>query len=197
MIGWEKTMTRNSWTGLGGKRLPDSTSAVSRPHRWKHVQAVGAKAERLAPAFGNDGTLLAASAWLHDIGYAPEFQRSGFHHLDGAQAVERLKGAPRLAALIANHSGGALEAPLRGLERDMRAYPDEEGPIRDALWTCDMTTSPRGEPLDFEERLRDIVDRYGPDHPVPRSILAAAEQIRQAIDRTRNRAAAAGISVDF
>ena len=70
---------------------------------------------------------------LHDIGYAPELQRSGFHHLDGAQAVERLKGEARLAALIANHSGGALEAPLRGLEREMRAYPDEGGPIRDAL----------------------------------------------------------------
>ena len=104
-----------------------------RAHRWKHVQAVGAKAERLAPAFGNDGPLLAASAWLHDIGYAPELQRSGFHHLDGAQAVERLKSDTRLAALIANHSGGALEAPLRGLEREMRAYPDEGGPIRDAL----------------------------------------------------------------
>ena len=161
------------------------------------MQAVGAKAERLSPVFGNDGPLLAASAWLHDIGYAPELQRSGFHHLDGAQAVERLKGEARLAALIANHSGGALEAPLRGLEREMRAYPDEGGPIRDALWTCDMTTSPRGEPLDFEQRLRDIVDRYGPDHPVPRSILAAAEQIREAIDRTRDRAAAAGLSVDF
>jgi hypothetical protein len=168
-----------------------------RAHRWRHVQALGAKAERLALAFGKDGPLLVASAWLHDISYAPELQRSGFHHLDGAQAVERLKGEARLAALIANHSGGALEAPLRGLEREMRAYPDEGGPIRDALWTCDMTTSPSGEPLDFEERLRDIVDRYGPDHPVPRSILAVAEQIREAIDRTRDRAAAAGVSVDL
>jgi hypothetical protein len=147
--------------------------------------------------FGNDGPLLIAAAWLHDIGYAPEFRRTGFHHLDGARVMERSPGGSRLAALVANHSGGAWEAPLRGLSREMSAYPDEESPIRDALWTCDMTTGPTGKPVTFDTRLRDIVDRYGPEHSVARSILAAAGTIDEAITRTRGRARAWGLQPDF
>jgi hypothetical protein len=60
-----------------------------------------------------------------------------------------------------------------------------------------MTTSPVGEPVDFEERLREITERYGPEHTVPRAIAAAGDEIRAAIRRTRARAKAYGIEVDF
>jgi HD superfamily phosphodiesterase len=56
-----------------------------RERRWRHVRAVGVKAELLAPAFGVDGPLLSASAWLHDIGYAPPIQQTGFHPIGGAR----------------------------------------------------------------------------------------------------------------
>ena len=53
--------------------------------RWAHTTAVASRAEGLAllvpPA---DRRLLVAAAYLHDIGYAPELQTSGFHPLDGA-----------------------------------------------------------------------------------------------------------------
>jgi hypothetical protein len=164
--------------------------------RWPHVQAVGAKAEMLAPAFGSEGPLLIAAGWLHDIGYAPGLCITGFHHIDGARALEECKVDPRLPALVANHSAGALEAPMRGLGTEMLAYPDEESSVRDALWTCDMTTSPTGEPIQFDDRLRDIIARYGPDHSVSRSISSAADEIRAAIERTRRRAQMAGLDVD-
>ena len=45
--------------------------------RWRHVQAVAGKADQLAPAYGPDGWLLVASAWLHDIGYAWRIARTG------------------------------------------------------------------------------------------------------------------------
>jgi hypothetical protein len=168
-----------------------------RDRRWKHVQAVGAKGEAITPAFGSDGELLAAAAWLHDLGYAPSLAKTGFHHLDGARAVRDLGMDSQLPGLVANHSGGALEAPMRGLACELAEFPDAGGPVRDALWACDMTTSPTGDPIEFEDRLRDIVARYGPDHCVPRSITAAADEIRAAIRRSRRRVRAAGLDVDF
>lgn len=168
-----------------------------RTSRWRHVQAVGHKAELLAPALGCDGETLVAVAWLHDIGYSPAVVRCGFHPIDGADELLRRGVSERLAALVANHSGAALEAPMRGLADDMSRFRDEKGPIRDALWTCDMTTSPVGAPVDFEERLREIKERYGPGHTVPRAIEAAGDEIRACIRRTRERARAAGIEADF
>lgn len=108
-----------------------------RMKRWRHVQAVGAKAEQLAAAYTVDGKLLAASAWLHDIGYSPELQRTGFHPIDGARCLDSMGASPRLSALVANHSGAALEAQLRGLQEEMQRYPDDADAVRDALWACD------------------------------------------------------------
>jgi hypothetical protein len=166
-----------------------------RDARWPHVQAVGAKAARLAPAFGEDGELLIAAAWLHDVGYAPELATTGFHPLDGARFLAGL-GATRLAGLVGNHSGAAIEADLRDLSSELAEFPDERGPTRDALWTCDMTTSPVGRPVTFDERLTELFERYGPEHTVPRAISAAGDDIRRAIRETRIRAAAVGIDLD-
>jgi hypothetical protein len=167
-----------------------------REARWRHVQAVAAKAATLAPAYGADGDLLIAAAWLHDIGYAPSLAATGFHPLDGARFVAGL-GAGRTAGLVAHHSGAAIEAELRGLAKELADFPDERGPVRDALWACDMTTSPLGEPVPFDERLAEISERYGADHTVPRAITAAGDDIRRAIGRTRQRAGVAGISIDL
>jgi hypothetical protein len=166
-----------------------------RDARWPHVQAVGAKAATLAPAYGADGDVLTAAAWLHDVGYAPELATTGFHPLDGARFLASL-GATRVAALVGNHSGAAIEAGLRGLSGELAEFPDEGGPVRDALWTCDMTTSPVGQPVTFEDRLSELFERYGAEHTVPRAISAAGDDIRRAIRETRARAAEAGIELD-
>ena len=168
-----------------------------RDRRWRHVQAVGAKAELLAPAFGPDGAVLSASAWLHDIGYAAPLQETGFHPIDGARELNREGFDSRIAQLVANHSGACVEARLRGLVSEMSVYPDDADAVRDALWTCDMTTSPVGEPIDFEDRLAEIKQRYGLSHTVPRAVEESGNEIRAAIARTRTRALSQGISVDF
>jgi hypothetical protein len=166
-------------------------------NRWLHVQAVGAKASQLAPAYGEEeGQLLIAAAWLHDIGYAPVLALTKFHPLDGARFLARL-GAERIAGLIAYHSGAIREAELRGLDKDLAEFTDEGGPVRDALWCCDMTTSPVGQPVPFTNRLAEIRERYGADHVVPRAISAAASDIRLAIRATRESVAAAGIKVEL
>ena len=73
--------------------------------RWTHVAAVGALAERIAPAFGIDGETLIAAAYLHDIGYVPALASTGFHPLDGGRFV-------RNRARSASQSHRGWMAPL-------------------------------------------------------------------------------------
>ena len=66
--------------------------------------------------------LLIAAAYLHDIGYAPELEDTGFHPLDGARWL-RAQGQERLACLVAHHSGAWFEAEARGLARRAGGVP--------------------------------------------------------------------------
>jgi hypothetical protein len=163
--------------------LAERLMAAELPRRWGHVQAVAAKAEGLRPALGSDADLLVTAAWLHDIGYSSLVRATGFHPLDGARYLSDLGVSPRLCGLVGNHSGAAVEAELRGLSGEMAAFPDESSLARDGVWYCDMTTSPVGEPVTFDERLAEIKERYGVEHTVPRAIEASAPEIRRAVRR--------------
>ena len=60
--------------------------------RWRHTQAVAARASSASPAVApNDRDLLVAAAWLHDIGYADSVADTGLHPLDGAEYLTRLE----------------------------------------------------------------------------------------------------------
>jgi hypothetical protein len=50
------------------------------------------------------------------------------------------------------------------LSAELAEYEDECGSIRDALWFCDLNTTPDGEQIDARERIAEIKERYGPDH---------------------------------
>ncbi|NJC85143.1 HDIG domain-containing protein [Planosporangium mesophilum] len=176
------------------RELAAARMAEPLPRRWGHVQAVAAKAESLRPLAGEDADLLVVAAWLHDIGYAPDVQDTGFHPLDGARYLRSLDADPRLCGLVANHSGAKYEAELRGLADELAEFPDENTLARDGVWYCDMTTSPVGLPVTFDTRLAEIRERYGEDHSVPRAIMAASDEIRAAIDHVLSRARAFGAS---
>jgi hypothetical protein len=62
----------------------------------------------------------------------------------------------------------------------------------DALVYCDMTTTPDGEPTSSDQRVEEIVGRYGGGSIVGRFIRRAEPLIRAAVDRTEERIAAAG-----
>src|SRR5215467_3733977 len=85
------------------------------PRRWRHVQSVAAEARRIAALAGDDADLLISAAALHDVGYAPGLQVSGFHPLDGARYLAEFGAPARLCALVARHSCAIREAALRGL----------------------------------------------------------------------------------
>jgi hypothetical protein len=148
---------------------------------------VADKAENLRLVVGEDGDLLVAAAWLHDLGYAPSVADTGFHPLDGARFLRDLDGDGRLCGLVAHHSGARYEARLRDLGRELAEFHDEGSMVRDCLWYCDMTTGPSGDPVTFDQRLAEIRQRYGSDHVVPQAIGAAASEIRAALGRVSDR----------
>jgi hypothetical protein len=82
------------------------------------------------------------------------------------------------------------------LSAELAEWVDEETPLRDALWWADMTTSPDGEPMSFDERLKEIQDRYGQQDVVTFFIRQAEPELRGAVERTEARLRAAGISYE-
>lgn len=147
---------------------------------------VRSQAAGLGCVVGSDAEVLAAAAWLHDIGYAPELILTGFHPLDGARHLRALGSPDRLANLVARHSCAMVEAKLRGLDTELQSFPDERGAVRDALWYCDMTTAPDGTSVTLDERLDEIRRRYG-DGVVAAFTEEARPYLRGAVDRTMHR----------
>jgi putative nucleotidyltransferase with HDIG domain len=149
------------------------------PRRWAHSQGVAARARHLASVLGEDAELIEAAAWLHDIGYTPELDVTGFHPLDGARYLRDVQHAnPMLCSLVAHHSFASVEAAGRGLADVLAAeFPLPPDLLLAALTYCDLTTSPDGDRVSITWRLADIRARYGPDHLVTRGLERTKPQI--------------------
>jgi len=153
------------------------------PRRWNHTCGVARAAEEIAPLFEPaDRPVLRASAYLHDIGYSADLVVSGFHPIDGAAWLQRA-GYPRLAGLVAHHSGARHEARLRGLAAELDTFLEERSDMSDALAYCDLTTGPDGQPMTFLERTAEIEARYGNQHLVTMAIRLAAPGLGEAVGR--------------
>ena len=110
-------------------------------------------------------------ALAHDIGKVDSLRsmtHTDFHPLDGAAFV-LARGEPRLAALIAHHSGARHEAALRGLTIP---YPYEDSVISQIVAVVDASTLQSGIVVPITERLWDIADRHGPESPPVRAMQA-------------------------
>ena len=164
-----------------------STLLLPLGNRWLHVQGVAEKARSVSKAFNeSDGTCLIAAAYLHDIGYAPSLMKTDFHPLDGAYYLQSC-GHCRLASLVAHHSEAQFEAHLRGLLFELDTFPRPCSPISDALTYCDITTSPIGQAITFQERISDIFSRYGENDIVSQAIHQAAPSLSLAVKRTQRK----------
>jgi hypothetical protein len=154
------------------RRLLDASST-----RWRHVQAVAARAVTVASMLANvDGRALVSAAWLHDVGYAEGLVRSGFHHLDGAEYL-RDRREFRLAGLVAYHSAGSEEAELRGLAGRLADFEDEATSASRALTFCDLTTKSDGCYVTLDQRVADVRGRYSSEHVVARSLFMALPRL--------------------
>jgi hypothetical protein len=166
-------------------RVVESWSLAARllegslPRRWAHSRGVFRQADvvsvGLAPM---DREVLAAAALLHDVGYAPEVVRTGFHPLDGALYLKALGVDSQVVSLVAHHSCADVEAELRCLGDELRAFPEGAVDLGERLIFCDMTTSPDGHVVGVQQRLAEIVERYGEASIVGRFVEAAGPQLR-------------------
>lgn len=135
---------------------------------------------------GAEAGLLRAAATLHDVGYAPRLAKTGFHPLDGARFLrDEHRVDERLVRLVANHSFALLEAEERGLREELATeFPLLDEPLLvDALVYCDMTTTPDGDRTTAQDRVAEIVSRYGDDSVVGRFIRRAAPEIFASVER--------------
>lgn len=161
---------------------------------WAHSNAVGERARWVALAFSHeDATQLVAAGYLHDIGYAPDLQRTGCHALDGARHLRSL-GHERLARLVAHHAEARFEVRLRGLDRQLEEFPREPSAVADALTYCDMTVGSAGEAMTLHERTLDIAQRYGEEHAATRSLAWSMPYLSLSLARTERRLRLRGVS---
>ena len=171
-------LTVDQASGLAGRLLANSL-----PRRWQHVQGVGGEAAHVAEVLGLADGALVAAAWLHDIGYGPDVTDTGFHPLDGARFLRRIGVGDRVARLVAHHSCAIFEARVRGLERELLAeFEPEESVTYDALIFCDMAIGPDGEPMSFEDRIREVYQRYG-ESDIAQALRMAEPCLKAAVDR--------------
>ncbi|MGW4032450.1 HD domain-containing protein [Streptomyces sp. NPDC004838] len=159
--------------------LAESLLADTLSRRWKHSLGVAERARTIAPILGADADLLEAAALLHDIGYAPDLAKTGFHPLDGARFLRDVEHADeRVVRLVARHSCAWMEADARGLRDELESeFPPELPHLSDALCYCDMNTTPDGTPTNPVDRVDEIAGRYGPDSLIGTFIRRAEPEI--------------------
>lgn len=172
--------TVEAWT------LACSILAEDLPRRWAHSQGVGDRALEVGPVVAPnraDATLLTQAAILHDIGYSQAATETGFHALDGARYLRALGVDDQVVNLVAHHSCAAVEAHERGLDRALAEFPVGPPALSDGLIFCDMTVSPDGLPVNIDDRIGEILTRYGPDSVVGQFIARAEPELRAAVHR--------------
>jgi HD superfamily phosphodiesterase len=164
------------------RELARRVLAEALPVRWSHTQGVVRAAEAVSEVVGEDAWRLVSAAWLHDIGYAPDLAVTKFHPLDGARYLRDVAHAdPLVCRLVANHSCASLDADLLGLAGALAAeFPPFDGLLADALTFADMTTTPTGDSVTVDERLAEILRRYGAESDVADSIAEARPEIMRA-----------------
>jgi hypothetical protein len=163
------------------------------PVRWRHTLGVADRARVVGEALEDDqAELLLAAVYLHDVGYAPELAETGFHPVDGARFA-RAEGHERLAGLVAYHSHAETEAEERGVLGELSEFEDERSLVSRALTYCDVTTDSEGRPVEPEERLAEIRERYGPRSPEGRSAERSASALLDDVRTVETMLASRGV----
>ena len=176
-------------------RARDLAAQIMReyPDRLRHLAAVAARADALSVTVPTDMVdALVASAWLHDIGYAPALRQTGFHPLDGATYLRQEGWPDDVCALVAHHSGSRFVARINGLDGSLGKFEFAEDAASDVLTSADNTAGQDGSLVKMTERLREKMQRHGPDSPGALANPERDDYIRAAARRVVHRLAKVG-----
>ncbi len=172
-------MTRTGWAETTARNLLKAPL----PRRWAHTQGVAATARTLAGILGDDADLLISAAWLHDIGYSPALAATGFHPLDGARYLRDTEHAGELLCRLVAHHSCAINGAADLASDLLTEFPPPPRHLADALTYCDMTTGPDGQTMTIDQRIAEIITRYGPAHLVSHAITTSAPDLTAAVSR--------------
>lgn len=163
--------------------------------RYQHILGVVRCMENLLPRLNVPDEWkphLLQACYLHDIGYSSQLNRYDFHPLDGA-IFASAQGFPKpVVAAILFHSC-SYEMVQETRHDLMEIYEENYDMLdqRDQLFIdlvtyCDLHTSSTGQYFTLDERVKDVVDRYGQDHPVSQMMLANRPNYEVTIERVNN-----------
>lgn len=143
------------------------TSGLSKS-RIAHIERVVENARIVEARIPFQGRLLAA-AMYHDIGYAPEFAKTGFHPVDSAILAFADEVDPAVVEAVLHHTGAFGEA--RRCRPDlMFHFADSclmmKTRLNRALTFCDLRAGVNGEKVSMTERLNDIAHRHAGNKPL-------------------------------
>lgn len=154
------------------------------PGRLHHILVVAERVRQSArdinelnPGMHIDENAAFCAGLVHDIGYLEQIAHSGFHPLDGYNFLLS-QGFGQLARHILLHSCAIEEAELLGI-----SLPQISPSLITKLITYwDVQVKPGGDIVSYEERLRDIVMRYGERSIVVQANINARCRVQLIID---------------
>jgi hypothetical protein len=151
--------------------------------RLSHSAAVAAQVDRVVALVEPSWrSRLEDAAWLHDIGYGSAVVVTEFHPLDGARWLREHDWPSETCRLVAWHTEPLAEARRRNLDAELLAEFDRPDRLAAAALTwADLTSSPRGERWDPEQRLADILMRYPSGSPVHEATRASLPVLRRRV----------------
>jgi predicted hydrolase (HD superfamily) len=157
---------------------------ASQPRRFRHVEGAARAAAHVATRLPElPRGILISAAWLHDIGYAPDVQRSGFHPLDGAMFLDDGDWDPMIVRLVAHHSHARLLAPHYDVEAELTRYAPVVGLLADAVTFADVVAGVDGTGVTVEERITELRSRTGVNGAAPEIVREARFRLlRQSTD---------------
>lgn len=128
--------------------------------RYRHTISVSLVMRKKALEIGLDPDIAQCIGLLHDIGYTDRIKSTGFHALD---AYYYLLDIDKITAeRIALHTSTPEEAELRNI-----AIPEITPDLYAILLSyADARVMGNGKVVSFDERLEDIINRYGDNHIV-------------------------------
>ena len=153
--------------------------------RLPHTRAVARQARTASDLLPNPWrSTVVKAAWLHDVGYNPALNSTGFHPLDGARWLRAEGFCEDTCSLVAWHTGAIHEARERGLADELLAeFAPPPPSALDALTWADLTSSPSGGLVSPQVRLDEIMDRYEPGSVVRLAVAAGWKDLLESAER--------------
>jgi HAD superfamily hydrolase (TIGR01484 family) len=154
------------------------------PARLRHMRDAASVAQDVADLGGVAPDVcrqLETAALAHDLGYAPQLQRTGYHPLDGALFLEECGEDPLVVEAVLRHSRAGLRSDLPPAVQQVygqRPPRPEATWLVDAVTWCDWRAAGIGGRVGLGARLQDILQRHSGDEAKARRARALVAAVR-------------------